>query len=71
MGLLLALSLPAGLRYLVMPVGFVTSFFIEGCQGPALPARTPSLYDIVANTAGACLGLIIVAFVETRVRGES
>ena len=64
MGILLALSLPVVLRYLVLPIGFLTSVFIEGLQALALPGRTPSLHDIVANTTGACLGLILVALGE-------
>lgn len=65
-GVLLTLCLAPSLRYLVMPIGFVLSGIIESVQALALPARTPSLYDITANTAGVCLGLLVVALTVGR-----
>lgn len=62
-GILLALVF-AGSRYLVVPTVFVSSFTIECIQGALLPDRTPSLYDIFANLAGGCFGLLAVATYE-------
>ncbi len=59
-GVLLALVF-AGSRYLVVPTILVTSFTIECIQGLLIPDRTPSLYDILANIAGGCFGLLAVA----------
>lgn len=59
-GVLLALVFAAS-RYLVVPTIFVTSFTIECIQGLLLPDRTPSLYDVLANVAGGCFGLLVVA----------
>ena len=38
---------------------------IECSQALLLDKRTPSVLDIIANTAGACLGMLIVAAVES------
>lgn len=71
LGVLLALWTPKSLRYLVMPIGFVVSVLVEGFQALLLPARTPSLYDILANTAGACLGLILIVVADYRSESAS
>lgn len=63
LGILLALLLPRR-RYLIMPIGFVISLMIESAQGIFLPGRTSSLSDLVANTAGACIGLLAVEVAE-------
>ncbi|MFT4050820.1 MAG: VanZ family protein [Microbacterium sp.] len=65
-GLLLALILSQ--RWLVLPIAFVTTVLIEGIQAVILDERTPSLYDIVANLAGACVGLLLVELVSWRRR---
>lgn len=59
LGVLLTLVL-ATRRWLVMPLAFLSSVTIECVQAIALSERTPSVLDIVANTAGACVGIVIV-----------
>ena len=51
-------------RHLVVPLGFLGSLTIESIQAILIADRTPSVLDIVANVAGACLGLVAVAAVE-------
>lgn len=63
LGILLALPLPHR-RYLIMPLGFLVSLTIEAGQGIFLADRTASMLDLVANTAGACIGLIVVEIAE-------
>jgi len=70
LGLLLALLFPRS-RWIVMPLAFVTTVAIESVQALALDRRTPSVLDIVANTAGACVGLLIAAFVAALQRGRT
>ncbi|WP_424936245.1 MULTISPECIES: VanZ family protein [Bacteria] len=65
LGVLLALLLVRQ-RSLVLPIAFLASFTIECVQGLLLPGRTPSVNDILANTAGACIGLVLIALVERR-----
>ena len=60
LGLLLALILRQW--SLVLPVAIVCTLFLESVQGFFLDRRTPSKLDMVANTAGACIGLLAVAF---------
>jgi VanZ family protein len=62
LGLLLALILTH--RYLILPVALVTTVTIECVQAILLSERTPSVMDILANTTGACLGLLAVVFIE-------
>lgn len=64
LGFLLTLIL-ADDRWLVMPIAFLTTVTIETGQAIALSARTPSVLDIIANTAGACLGIVLAVFAET------
>lgn len=74
----IALFLPFGLavgallrqhRYLVLPLAVLTSLTVEGAQAVLIPARTPSLFDILANVSGASLGLVaLVIFEEVRRR---
>lgn len=71
LGLLLSLILPSRLRYAVMPVGFLASVVIEGVQAVALPDRVPSVTDIVANTAGTCVGLLVVVILELQAERAS
>lgn len=51
-------------RYLIMPVALLVSLTIESVQAVYIAARTPSVYDIIANISGAALGLVAVAVVE-------
>lgn len=51
-------------RWLVLPIAVLTTLTIESVQAVALPARTASALDIIANTAGACLGMLAVAVAE-------
>lgn len=64
LGLLLMLILRR--RYLILPIAIVVTVGIESAQGLLLDRRTPSMLDIIANTAGACIGMLIVAVVESR-----
>lgn len=66
-GVLLAIVLLRS-RYLVLPIVFVTTFTIECVQALLLPERTPSVMDMIANTAGGCIGLLAVAVFEGLVR---
>ncbi len=61
-GLLLALILRQ--RYLIVPIAFVASVTIESVQALMIDKRVPSVMDIIANLAGACIGLLIVAVAE-------
>nr|MBS1901627.1 VanZ family protein [Actinomycetota bacterium] len=54
----------SGRRYLVVPIGFLLSLTIETVQGVFLAGRTASLSDLIANTAGACLGLLLVEGID-------
>ncbi len=59
LGVLLTLILRD--RALVLPIAIVLTLVIESVQGVLLDRRTPSELDMVANTAGACIGLLGVA----------
>lgn len=62
LGWLLTLILPRS-KYLVVPIALGATVLMEGLQAVLLPGRTPSVLDIVANTAGAFIGLLLaVAF---------
>jgi len=63
LGLLLALILARN-RWLVLPIAFLATVTIECGQALILDARTPSILDIIANTTGACLGILIAVFAE-------
>lgn len=63
LGVLLMLILRR--RYLILPIAIVVTVAIECSQGLLLDKRTPSLLDIIANTTGACLGMLIVAAVQS------
>ncbi len=69
LGVLLALILRRS-RYLIIPIAFVATVVIESVQGVVLGLRTPSVLDIVANTAGACVGLLLVVGFEARRRHQ-
>jgi glycopeptide antibiotics resistance protein len=70
LGVLLALILPRR-RYLVLPIAVTVTAVIESTQAVALDLRTPSVLDIIANTIGACAGLLVVELVEAARRGRS
>lgn len=53
-------------RYLVLPIGIVTTVSIEAIQGELLAQRTASIYDVLANTTGTCVGMIIAAAILHR-----
>lgn len=63
LGILLALLL-ARRRYVVLPVAIVSSAAIEALQGLLLSERTASPLDILANTLGACIGLLLIEVIE-------
>ncbi|MFG6402676.1 VanZ family protein [Microbacterium sp. P04] len=56
-------------RYVVVPIALVTTVAIEGIQGELLSQRTASIYDVLANVTGACVGLILVSALTRRHRG--
>lgn len=70
LGLLLTLALARN-RWIVLPIAFVTTVTIECGQALMGGARTPSVLDIVANTAGACVGILLAVFVEALQRGRT
>ncbi|MGN7223901.1 VanZ family protein [Curtobacterium flaccumfaciens] len=57
LGLFLALTLPPNHRWVAVVVGCTLSACIEIGQGLLLPARSSSLDDLAANTAGTALGV--------------
>lgn len=67
LGVLLAIMAPRR-RYIIAPVGFLVSLTIESVQGVLLDGRTASVFDIIANTAGACLGLLLVELTDAALR---
>ena len=64
LGVLLMLILRR--RYLILPIAIAVTVAIECTQALLLDERTPSVLDIIANTAGACVGMLFVAMVESR-----
>ncbi|GAA2002615.1 VanZ family protein [Microbacterium ulmi] len=64
LGVLLALVL-RGRWWLVVVIALVVAAAIEMGQWMLLPARTPSLADVIANVAGAVVGLGLVATVRS------
>lgn len=67
LGVGLTLLLPLH-RYLVVPLGFLATLTIEGLQGLLLSGRGATVIDLIANTAGACVGLVVVAAFEGLLR---
>ena len=45
-------------------VGLLGTLLIEGVQGAFLPTRTPSARDVLANTGGALLGILLALVVR-------
>jgi glycopeptide antibiotics resistance protein len=58
-GLFVALLFPR-VPFMAIPMGFALSLFVEVIQGALLDGRTASLRDVVANTTGATLGMLVV-----------
>lgn len=67
LGVFLAILLPRR-RYLVFPIGFVATVIIETVQGLFLMSRSDSVLDILSNTAGAGIGLLIVEIADATAR---
>ena len=66
-GLLAGVQLREGLRWLAVPGAFVVSFLIELFQDTFLPGRFGTMQDVLANTHGAAIGLVILyALLEYR-----
>lgn len=59
-GALLALSLPVRRWWLAVAVPALTSVLVETLQLVALPRRSASEWDVVANTMGALVGVLVV-----------
>ena len=64
LGVLLMLILRR--RYLIVPIAIAVTVGIECAQALLLDKRTPSVLDVIANTAGACIGMLLVAVIESR-----
>jgi VanZ family protein len=62
LGILLMIMLRR--RYLVLPIAIAVTVSIESAQALLLDERTPTVQDIIANTAGACFGMLVVAVLE-------
>ena len=60
-GVLLPMMMP---RTLVLPVALVATVAIESTQALLLDTRVPSVLDIIANTTGACVGLLALEAVR-------
>jgi len=58
-GFLIAILLPQKLSALTVLVGPGFSAFIENFQREFLSERVASVYDVVANSAGAIIGLVL------------
>ncbi|MFL2000143.1 MULTISPECIES: VanZ family protein [unclassified Microbacterium] len=65
LGFLLSLVLEHS-RYLVLPIGLLTTIAIEGLQAELLDERTASISDVLANTAGTCIGILVAAAIIHR-----
>lgn len=63
LGLFLAMLLPRH-RHLVVPIGFLATCLIESVQGLFLSDRSATVADVIANTAGACIGLLVIEVVD-------
>lgn len=69
LGLLVAGALPSRFWWLAVPVGLLLSGFIEIAQ-MGIAGRTPSVGDIVFNTAGALVGATISRLVLAARRAD-
>lgn len=59
-GLLGGVQLREGLRWLALPGAFAVSFLIELFQDTFLPGRFGTMQDVLANTHGAAIGLVVL-----------
>lgn len=60
-GLLVSIASPRWSPWLVIGLGCLTSVAIELVQF-ALPTRFPTVSDVIANTTGAAVGYLLVAW---------
>ena len=67
-GLLGALLLPRRLAWLVVAGVVALSSVLEGAQGVFLVQRTPSLLDVLANSAGGLLGVLLAGVIRRAAR---
>lgn len=67
LGILVALAWPKLRWWHIVLCGLALTLLIEGVQ-MTLPSRFPTASDIVANTAGAGAGAVLVALVHAMVR---
>jgi glycopeptide antibiotics resistance protein len=63
-GVLICLLLPRRIQLLAIPIGALLSCAIELSQLLFLPARFASWNDILANTTGTIIGVVIVMIVR-------
>jgi hypothetical protein len=63
-GILICLLLPRRLQLLAIPLGALISGSIELSQLLLLPARFASWHDILANTIGTIVGVVIVVIIR-------
>ena len=66
LGAFLALQLPRGAAWLAVIAGAVVSLSIELLQAALLPERFPASSDVVANTIGCAVGVLLVAILRWR-----
>lgn len=76
----IALFIPLGLLltmmlhrrpHLTLPIAVICSVAIESAQAVLLEHRTPSVLDIIANTAGACIGIVLAEISSAGKRAKS
>lgn len=67
-GFLLAIVVPLRRRWWVVAAGALLSIGIELVQGAFLPERVASVNDVLANTTGAALGVLLVGLLTRRFR---
>lgn len=67
-GLLLRLALPRALSSLLLLLATAGSLGIEVVQYTLLPARTPSLVDVLTNGGGTAIGLVLGVDVQRSAR---
>jgi glycopeptide antibiotics resistance protein len=70
LGILLSVLFRVGARWLAFAVCVAISAFLEFGQAVLLPQRVASVSDLLANIAGAAIGVLIVAIVSA-VRGRA
>lgn len=68
LGVLVALQLPRRMRWAGVPIGAAVSLGIEMLQAELLPDRVATPSDVVANTIGTVVGVLLVALVGRRRR---